>query len=73
VAHQSKGDGEFWMSLTDFLHYFHTCCICNLVPDFDNDGIPDGLSELLILFIVLIVLKCITTQHAPLKGLSHLQ
>jgi len=38
-------DGEFWMSLDDYVRYFQTTSICSLAPDFDRDGLDDGLSE----------------------------
>ena len=38
-------DGEFWMSLDDYVRYFHTTSVCSLAPDFDRDGLDDGLSK----------------------------
>lgn len=40
-------DGEFWMSLKDFIVYFSGITVCSLIPDFDLDGRPDSLSECL--------------------------
>ena len=39
-------DGEFWMRLDDYINYFHTTSVCSLAPDFDRDGLDDGLSQL---------------------------
>jgi len=38
-------DGEFWMSLDDYVRYFQTTSVCSLAPDFDRDGLDDGLSK----------------------------
>jgi len=38
-------DGEFWMRLDDYVDYFHTTSVCSLAPDFDRDGLDDGLSK----------------------------
>ena len=38
-------DGEFWMRLDDYVKYFHTTSVCSLAPDFDRDGLDDGLSQ----------------------------
>jgi hypothetical protein len=41
---QKKGDGEFWMTMTDFIAHFNDIHICNFTPDFDEDGKEDNLS-----------------------------
>ena len=38
-------DGEFWMRLDDYIRHFHTTSVCSLAPDFDRDGLDDGLSQ----------------------------
>jgi len=42
---QFSPDGEFWMPLDDYIKYFHTTSVCSLAPDFDRDGLDDGLSQ----------------------------
>ena len=42
---QFEPDGEFWMSLDDYCQYFSTTNICSLSPDFDKDGLDDGLCK----------------------------
>ncbi|XP_041372886.1 calpain-8-like [Gigantopelta aegis] len=37
----SQDDGEFWMCFQDFRREYCNMIICNLSPDFDNDGISD--------------------------------
>ena len=39
-------DGEFWITIQDFVKHYYTVHICNFTPDFDNDGQPDGLGKL---------------------------
>ncbi|XP_048755739.2 calpain-9-like [Ostrea edulis] len=39
----NKDDGEFYISLEHFLHFFSTLTICNITPDFDRDGSSDSL------------------------------
>ncbi|KAK7100685.1 calpain-9-like [Littorina saxatilis] len=36
-------EGEFWICLKDFMHYFYHTTVCSLTPDFDQDGVPDSL------------------------------
>lgn len=43
-------DGEFWMSLKDFIVYFSGITVCSLIPDFDLDGRPDSLNFCTTLF-----------------------
>ncbi|ELU08109.1 hypothetical protein CAPTEDRAFT_90023 [Capitella teleta] len=40
-----KMDGEFWMTMADFMSHFCRVSICNFTPDFDQDGKEDSLSE----------------------------
>ncbi|XP_067649182.1 calpain-11-like [Haliotis asinina] len=47
---RKKNDGEFWINLEDFLHYFNQTTICSLTPDFDIDGRSDGLNHVLRIF-----------------------
>jgi len=42
---QFSPDGEFWMRLDDYIKYFYTTSVCSLAPDFDRDGLDDGLSQ----------------------------
>ncbi|XP_078321159.1 calpain-9-like [Crassostrea virginica] len=39
----NKDDGEFYISLDHFLHFFSTLTICNITPDHDSDGSSDSL------------------------------
>ncbi|XP_069110491.1 calpain-2 catalytic subunit-like isoform X2 [Argopecten irradians] len=39
-------DGEFYMSLDDFMTYFSDVTICCLTPDFDRDGSSDTLNHI---------------------------
>lgn len=41
---QKKADGEFWMTINDYMKYFSDLHVCNFTPDFDQDGKEDGLS-----------------------------
>ena len=38
---QSRGDGEFWMPMKDYMNYFTTTNVCNFTPDFNKDGTED--------------------------------
>ena len=40
---RGKVDGEFWMTMEDFLDKYEDSNICNLTPDFDGDGKADDL------------------------------
>ena len=50
-------DGEFWISLQDFMTYFSQTTICSLTPDFDMDGSSDALSTA--------VLCCLLLSFSP--------
>ncbi len=43
---QGRDDGEFWMDLKDYVEFFPNTHICNLTPDFDQDGTTDGLGRI---------------------------
>ncbi|ESP00170.1 hypothetical protein LOTGIDRAFT_141267, partial [Lottia gigantea] len=45
VDNPVKDDGEFWVSLDDFLQYFSQLTVCSLTPDVDCDGSSDCLSK----------------------------
>ena len=45
IDFRSEGDGEFWISVQDFMRYFVRVTICNFTPDVDDDGITDNLCE----------------------------
>ncbi|RUS78730.1 hypothetical protein EGW08_013517 [Elysia chlorotica] len=47
VAAPNKDDGEFFVSLDDFLTYFSQTTICSLTPDFDSDGHSDSMNHIL--------------------------
>lgn len=38
-----RDDGEFWMSWTEYLNVFTDMTICSFSPDYDSDGLSDGL------------------------------
>ncbi|GFO40923.1 calpain-9 [Plakobranchus ocellatus] len=44
VIAPNKDDGEFYVSLDDFMTYFSQTTICSLTPDFDCDGSSDSLN-----------------------------
>ncbi|CAD5124115.1 DgyrCDS12417 [Dimorphilus gyrociliatus] len=41
LGQRKEEDGEFWMSLPDFISYFTEVTICTLGPDFNADGSAD--------------------------------
>ncbi|BFY99029.1 hypothetical protein BsWGS_02069 [Bradybaena similaris] len=47
VTPPEKDDGEFYISLSDFMKYFSQTVICSLTPDFDCDGRSDNLNYVL--------------------------
>ncbi|KAK3733722.1 hypothetical protein RRG08_026837 [Elysia crispata] len=47
VTAPNKDDGEFFVSLDDFLTYFSQTTICSLTPDFDRYGSSDSLNHIL--------------------------
>lgn len=50
VPHANTDDGEFWISLSDFVKYFSGVTLCSMVPDFDKDGCTDSLNHLTTMF-----------------------
>ena len=52
VTAPNKDDGEFFVSLDDFLTYFSQTTICSLTPDFDRYGSSDSLSEFTLGFLI---------------------
>ncbi|WAQ94901.1 CAN5-like protein [Mya arenaria] len=44
LDYRDKDDGEFWMSLKDFITYFSGVTVCSFIPDFDKDGQSDSLN-----------------------------
>ncbi|KAH9503245.1 hypothetical protein Btru_068552 [Bulinus truncatus] len=47
IEFPNKDDGEFYVSLEDFMKYFSHTTICSLTPDFDMDGCSDSLNHIL--------------------------
>ncbi|XP_005089461.1 calpain-2 catalytic subunit [Aplysia californica] len=47
ISAPNKDDGEFYVSLPDFMTYFSQTTICSLTPDFDCDGTSDSLNHVL--------------------------
>lgn len=43
MLRDEKDNGEFWMPWDDFYTYFSSVNICHYTPDYDLDGITDGL------------------------------
>ncbi|XP_033762963.1 calpain-2 catalytic subunit-like isoform X2 [Pecten maximus] len=50
VQRANVDDGEFYMSLDDFMTYFSDVTICCLTPDFDRDGSSDTLNYVTCLY-----------------------
>ncbi|XP_021367799.1 calpain-1 catalytic subunit-like [Mizuhopecten yessoensis] len=50
VQRPNVDDGEFYMSLEDFMMYFSDVTICCLTPDFDRDGCSDTLNYITCLY-----------------------
>lgn len=46
-----EDDGEFWMPWTEFWKIFTDITICSYTPDFDGDGLSDGLSTIYFLLL----------------------
>jgi len=42
---QVKDNGEFWMPWSSWWEIFTDMTICSYSPDYDSDGITDGLGE----------------------------
>ena len=41
-----EDNGEFWMSWTEFWKIFTDLTVCSITPDYDSDGLDDGLGRL---------------------------
>ena len=41
-----EDNGEFWMSWTEFWKIFTDLTVCSITPDYDSDGLDDGLGKL---------------------------
>ncbi|KAL4222080.1 peptidase C2 [Mactra antiquata] len=44
IPHANADDGEFYMSLQNFIKYFSGVTVCSMIPDFDQDGCKDSLN-----------------------------
>ncbi|OWF55497.1 Calpain-B [Mizuhopecten yessoensis] len=50
VPHANKDDGEFYISIEDFMQCFNLVTICSITPDFDRDGSEDTLKYVTCLY-----------------------
>lgn len=50
VPPANRDDGEFYISLEDFMQCFNMATICNITPDFDRDGSEDTLKYVTCLY-----------------------
>ncbi|XP_033761572.1 calpain-5-like, partial [Pecten maximus] len=50
VPRANKDDGEFYISMEDFMQCFNQVTICSITPDFDRDGSEDTLKYVTCLY-----------------------
>ena len=41
-----EDNGEFWMPWSEYWKIFTDLTVCSITPDYDSDGISDGLGKL---------------------------
>ena len=40
-----EDNGEFWMPWSEYWKIFTDLTVCSITPDYDSDGISDGLGK----------------------------
>lgn len=45
MLHEGQLEGDFWMPWDEFYTYFCNVTIGQYTPDYDSDGIPEGLGN----------------------------